>query len=95
MQTPGLFKEKATIRRNRGVLAKDVGQCRDVGAVRMASLHRLLKLPWISEKDDAFCGLRYCKDVGERHLCRFIDKQRIEGPRASFRAHSQAVPAAT
>ena len=45
----------------------------------MLGLHRLLKLPWISEKDDAFCGLRDCEDVGERHLRRFIDKQRIKG----------------
>src|SRR5579872_2562941 len=73
---------------------------RNLGAVRMTALNRLLELTGIAKQNDASRGMRYGKYVGQRHLGRFVDHEHIyaskcilPGPEPACRTADAAVGA--
>src|SRR5690242_19039175 len=45
----------------------------------MAPLDRLLELAGIAEQDEAIGSLRDGEHISERHLCRLVDEQNVDG----------------
>ena len=77
-EPPRLRQEDATLRRHRLRAADDVLQRRDVHAVGMTALLRLLELLRIAEQHKAVGGLRDGEDVRQRHLPRLVDEQHVD-----------------
>ena len=79
MQPPGLVQEQAAVGRDGLVLAEEVLERRDVGAVGMAALLRLLELLRVAEQDQALRRLRDREHVRQRHLPGLVDEQHVHG----------------
>ena len=77
MQPPGLFQEQAAVTVDSLLASEEVVQRRDVRPLGMGALHRLLELSRIAEQNDACSRMRNCEHVGQRHLCRFVNKYDI------------------
>ena len=76
--------------RHRLVAAEQVLERRDVGAVGVAALLRLLELLRIAEQHEAPGRLRHREHVGQRHLPGLVDEQHVDRTgRCPARAHSQ------
>ena len=76
-------------------VAEQVLEHRRAGARRMRALRDLGELQRVAEQDDVARGRAHRQRVGERHLPRLVDHQRVDAapspqPRA---ANSHAVPA--
>src|SRR5579862_576112 len=79
MKPPG-FPEKEALRFTDSLPAiKQVSECRNIRAFRMASLLRLFQLLRIAKQNKASSSRGTGQHIGKRHLARLIDKEDLDG----------------
>ena len=94
VHSPGVREEEAAVRRHRVLRAHQVLEHRSRRALGVDSLRDLPELLRVAEQHDVARARPERERVGERHLARLVDEERVESASSiSSRVKSHAVPA--